>query len=106
LEAILQHVLALAHGSLASGGRGARFAGDAMSADLLEVLEGESWLASRVRDHGGACELDGAATAEQRRERIREGILSSGLSSVLVGRANGRAETYSAAYARLYRQTL
>jgi predicted kinase len=74
-----------------------------LAADLLEA---ETWLASRIRHHGGAVVLDGAPDAEQRRERIREAILANGLSSVLVGRKNGRAETYSACFARLYQQKL
>jgi hypothetical protein len=74
-----------------------------MTFDAREV-QGELWLAGRL----GIDDLyGGVTTREQRRERLREEILNRGLAQVVLGRGpDGKSDTYSRAFARVYREAL
>jgi hypothetical protein len=69
-----------------------------------ELLAVELWLGKRLTEHGVPLVTRGVTTANERRERIRQGIVDNGLSAVIVGRnpKDRKPETYAQLFERVY----
>jgi hypothetical protein len=71
------------------------------------LVQGETWLAARLKVHGFDSVLDEPLSADQRRERLRKLIVENSLEQVLCGRGPDRKpNTYAQVFARLYGCTL
>jgi hypothetical protein len=70
---------------------------------LAEALKEEDWLAERIHGHIGRDVLQGAQTAEQRREMVRAAIVESGLDQVICGSgADRKPRTYAQVFKQIY----
>jgi hypothetical protein len=68
-------------------------------------LDGEIFLAKRLRDHGAI--FEGTTEPGERIERIRNAISTAGLDQTICGRApNRRPETYAQFFERLFGEPL
>lgn len=73
--------------------------------DLFTHLEGETWLAERLKAHG--CDLYAGGPFEHYRDRLRATILANGVQRVILGRNKaGMLEDYAQAFERLYAEPL
>lgn len=71
---------------------------------MFANLDHEIWLAGRIRCHGIDV-FSGVTDRAQRKERMREAILSIG-SQVLAGRDKGKPVTLGEAFERLFDEPL
>ena len=71
--------------------------------ETFPPLGRQYWFARRLNRPGL---FAGITTAEQRRERIRNEILSRGLADEPIGRRMGVSETHQETFERLYGQPL
>lgn len=69
-------------------------------------LSSEGWLAMRMRERGGGDVFDGVTDIGIRRERMRQAIKGAGLQADTVGSSERRPVTWSAAFERLYGESL
>lgn len=68
-------------------------------ASNLGLISVEVWLAKRLGDRAL---FDGITTDDERRERIRQRILDSGIADEIAGNRGGRPETFRSLFRRLY----
>ena len=67
------------------------------------TLYNEQWLLRRLREQGAGTLDAGDTTPEERRERVRQAILTHGLTSVIIGRGkDGKPMLWPQAFEALY----
>lgn len=74
--------------------------------EIFAKLDAEVYFAKRLHDHGVTI-LSGVTDHGQRKDRIRQAILTCQLDCAIIGRnADKKPETYQQAFERLYGEPL